>query len=162
MADPLSVAASIIGLISFGGKLTSLLHTYIDNVASARIEIIETTRELEALCLVLRRLETVYRPADWDADLKHVLDSCRRIFVELEKATGRAGGGKITAGECEETGLAGLGGVAGWTRRWKKLMWVLNEAKDIGRLRGYLEAHKATLSITLLVSQWYVNVVLRV
>lgn len=157
MTDPLSVAASIIGLISFGSKLASILHTYIDNVSSARMEIIETTKELEALCLVLRRLEKVYRPAEWDADLRSVLDSCRRIFVELERVTVRAGGGR-RGGEFEEAAV-GLTGIVGWTRRWKKLWGVLNEAKDIGRLRGYLEAHKATLSITLLVTQWYVAVV---
>lgn len=154
MAEPISIAASIVGLISFGSKLTNTLHTYIDNVHSARMEIIETSRELESLCLVLRRLEKVYRPAEWDSDLKQVLDSCRRIFVELENVTGRAG--VVERGDGGD--VVGAGGVAAWTRRWKRMLWVLSEAKDVDRLKGHLEAHKATLNITLLVSQWYVVV----
>lgn len=140
MADPLSLVSAIVGLTAVGTKIFNQLYQFIDSFRSAPSNIVSLARELEELCSILTRLEStlnngVRHEVLW-LGLRDVLESCVKRFSQLEalvKVYGiRPGDRKIY-----------------W--QWKKWRWTFQE-KEVAGLRVQLEAHKATLNITLLLS----------
>jgi len=59
MSDPLSIAASVAGLIALTGQVYQLLVRYIDNDMSYSKEFKELASEIRGLCGVLRLLQDV-------------------------------------------------------------------------------------------------------
>lgn len=158
MADPLSVAASIAGLLAFGAGLSQYLLTCYDSLQSAPCNIRYLHIEVDTLCKILGNLEKLVPQSTADAtatatvavspphealygDLRTVLASCMRIFQELELLV------KRFAMSARDSKLA---------QKWTSFRWTLKE-KMITRLRGQLETHKATLNLTLLILGQYVK-----
>lgn len=140
MADPLSLVSAIVGLTAVGTKLFNQLYQFIESFRSAPSNVLSLARELEDLCSILTRLEStlnsgVRHEVLW-LGLRDVLESCVKRFSQLEmlvKACGiRGGDGRFV-------------------RQWKKWRWTFQE-KEVTALRIQLEAHKATLNITLLLA----------
>lgn len=144
MADPVSLLASLVTLITTGAQVSVLLNDFINNLDSAQSEIRDLARALNDLCLVLSRLKTIFDGGNNAAvghelllrDFRGVLESC---MEKLNRLHNLVRDHKVTISDrfCN--------------RSWKKLQWALH-GKEVIRLMNQLEAHKSTLSITLLMS----------
>ena len=91
--DPLSVTACIIGLVTTGAHLSKKLNEIIQGFRSAPEQLKALNDNLTGLCSILGRLEKLVNgnddslaplPPDSVADLKGVLDSCMKVFNQLE------------------------------------------------------------------------------
>lgn len=142
MADPVSIAASIASLISVGTKTSIQLCQFIEDVRAAPSNIRDLSKELTDLCSILKRLQTAFsntnsqgskQHEELSADFENVLDSCMDKFIQLQLL--------VKAHEIKD----GDGALA---RKWKGWRWTFQE-KEVMALKTQLEAHKATLNITL-------------
>lgn len=140
MPDPLSIVVSISGVAAVGTEALAQLYLFIRGIRYASDNIQNLARELQDLCTVLEKLEknfnTGVRHKELWLDLKEVLHSCKNLFLRLR--------GIVKAHRIKRDD--------GWfLRQWKRGKWTLQE-KEVTYLRSQLEAHKATLKITLLLS----------
>lgn len=143
MADPLAIAVSISSIIAVGTDVLTQLYRFINSIRTATNNIQNLAREVRELCSILEKLEknfsTGVRHQELWLDLKEVLQSCKVLFLKLK--------GIVTAYRIKRDD--------GWLlRQWKKGKWTFQE-KEVIYLRSQLEAHKATLKITLLLSAQY-------
>lgn len=148
MADPLSIAASILGLVAFVSKVVELavsVHGHIPD-GSVKQEMASFKQELKAFNGVLGRLEDLIRVDERGAksvfvgsdglgsDIETMLQDCMSVFKELEVL------------------LQSI--ISSGSSKLSKLRWI-NKSKEIAKLRQSLETRKATLNITLLlVLKW--------
>jgi hypothetical protein len=66
MADPLSVAGSVAGLLSLGDAVFRLVHRYARTIKNAQKEVNDLKRELEALTGVVHNVQIVARELEQD------------------------------------------------------------------------------------------------
>ena len=146
MTDPLSVIVSITSLVAVGTQLTIKIKDLSDGFRDAPKEIADMSRQLSTLCGILGRLERILKqdfdshppfPPDSVGDLSGVLECCMKIFIRLQGLVQKFNAYK------QESVL---------TRFRKQLRWVLSE-KELAKLCTALEAHKATLNVTLVLTQ---------
>jgi hypothetical protein len=140
MADPLAIVASISSVAAVGTEALAQLYQFTRGIRYASDNIQNLVRELQNLCSVLNKLEknfgTGVRHQELWLDLKEVLLSCKNLFLRLR--------GIVKAHKIKRDD--------GWLlRQWKRGKWTLQE-REVTNLRSQLEAHKATLKITLLLS----------
>lgn len=86
MADPLSITAGIVGLISFALQSSLALCNVIDDLQTSKKEIRELKKEVEAFCLVLESVHQV--AAEYQQELRVLelpLRQCGKACQELEK-----------------------------------------------------------------------------
>lgn len=142
MADPLSAATSIASLISVGFKTSLQLSQFIESVRAAPGDIRDLAKELTDLCSILKKLQAAFSKGDNRASIQHkelsrdfenVLDSCMDKFIQLQML--------VKAHEIKNSDGA-------LARKWKGWRWTFQE-KEVLTLKTQLEAHKATLNITL-------------
>lgn len=144
MADPLSLLSSLAGLTAVGAKLSVDLYQFIDTIRSAPGDIRSLAKELTDLCSIIKRLQTTFNNTsngslqhkELSKDFLNVLDSCMEKFLQLQVL--------LKTHEIKSTD-----GIL--ARKWKQWSWTLQE-KEVTALRAQLEAHKATLNITLLLA----------
>jgi hypothetical protein len=114
MADPLSVAASVAGLLAFGGKILSITAS-ISSKSPASMSLL--TAELTNLRSVLLQIETLFhhhsslptRDEPWLIALQKALVDCGDTFLSLEELLK----GLVPKGRHD---------------LWKKVKWTLKEA----------------------------------
>lgn len=139
MADPISIIASISGIISIGTSLSIQLYQFIDNLQSAPSDIRELAQELNSLCSILAQIQKIISKnnglphQEVSVDLQDVLKSCRAKLVQLQMV--------VKAHEIR-------GGATFLSKRWKAWSWTLQE-KEVTVLKTQLMAHKQTLGVTL-------------
>lgn len=141
MADPLSIAASVVGLITFGLKVAEIVSDIsqgipLDDAISEQTRRIR--RELLSLCGILQQLESLFEaslggasplPADLTDNLRMVLDDCMDVLGEWKAVL------------CEIQGVSNFA--------IKKVRWVVKQ-KEMEKLSTALETRKATLNLTVL------------
>jgi hypothetical protein len=64
MADPLSIAASLIGVVAFAAQVGSAIKDFTDAYRGAELELGAIAAELSALSVVLQKLQVEYEKAD--------------------------------------------------------------------------------------------------
>ncbi|RPB12429.1 hypothetical protein P167DRAFT_574486 [Morchella conica CCBAS932] len=140
MADPLSLAASVAGLIALASQLSTLVCDAISRARSASSDITSLGSELSALCVALANLQTAINLDDLSNnprfprdDLSNVLNYIMKDFILLRSVVSK------TIGDPAESVL---------TRWRKRVNWVFSKAEVEG-LRTKLEAYKTTLLITI-------------
>lgn len=142
--DPLSVTACIIGLVTTGAHLSKKLNEIIQGFRSAPEQLKALNDNLTGLCSILQRLEKLVNgnddslaplPPDSVADLKGVLDSCMKVFIQLEAIF-------------QKYSTSGSGLSRGFSSMWKQWRWSMDE-KEIVRIKSEMEVHKATLNVAL-------------
>lgn len=141
MAEFFGTLAAITGLISTGTKLSTQLSEFIDGFHSAPRDSQNLARELHELCSTLDRLwQSLSGGAPREngpfLELRDVLGSCGDKFEEMEMFVN-------TYMVREDDGMM--------ARKIKKWKWGFRE-KEVVALRNQLEAHKATLGVTLLLA----------
>lgn len=91
MSDPLSVSASIAGLISLADLTFKLVYKYARAVKDARSDIQTLADEINGLSSVLRTLEAIAATLESEGDTfdpalrLHYLNRCRRTLDKIEK-----------------------------------------------------------------------------
>lgn len=91
MSDPLSVSASIAGLISLADLTFKLVYKYARAVKDARSDIQTLADEINGLSSVLRTLEAIAAALESEGDTfdpalrLHYLNRCRRTLDKIEK-----------------------------------------------------------------------------
>jgi hypothetical protein len=90
MADPLSIAGSIAGLLSLGDAVFRLVHRYARTVKNAQKEVSDLKRELEALTGVIHNVQIIARELEQDplhtstVRLDHV-NACLDLLHKMKK-----------------------------------------------------------------------------
>lgn len=136
--DPLSIAAGIAGLATFGTHLVTEVYQFFDGIADASADVKQTAKDLDSVAAILRQLKAaqdvsaschVTFPPDMRRDLKEVIKGCKAIFVRLENL--------MVKYEDVETSLR------------KRVKWNRVGESEAKRLGGMLAAQKLTLNLTL-------------
>ena len=130
MPEPLSIAAGVVGLISSLTALSLNLNQMRRSFVAAEAEINAFLHELRDLTTLLQRLhrsELLLRlPDNMSQDFLGVLKNCGSTAEEVDIMLTKAS-----------------------IKRFRGASWVLSGKNDFLRLCRGLEAHKATLGVTL-------------
>lgn len=137
MADPLSVAASVAGLVSLADIVVQHLVRYIREVQDAKSEVSALLREVSTLGGILKSLEVVVAqldsgPVDTSSQT-HVIHSCYTLLERLRNLL-----------EAKDP----TGSRRTFATITKKLFWPISKPES-ERLLKELERHKATLGLAL-------------
>ena len=145
MADPLSVAASVAGLLSVAGKICTIISGFISSVAdapdSARAALAaveEMRRALISIRQLMDRLPGVPRNRKEMIHARHLVITFRESIRTLSEL---------------EAILNPTAGAGGKDSKWDRLKWILEEEKILRSVRR-LESHKTSLSMMLSILQW--------
>ncbi|KAI4602531.1 hypothetical protein KJ359_009779 [Pestalotiopsis sp. 9143b] len=138
MADPLSVASGIAGLLSLAGAAFRGVHQYIRSVKDAKDFIKALSKELQSLSSVLQGVRVLAEAFEQDEAasnvilrLEHVSD-CKNVLNEIIKETT-----KIREAISDQKSISSKIETLRWPLRKSKTEDLINE----------LSRHKATLSL---------------
>ena len=130
--DPLSLTVGIASLLTTVIKTSISITTFVRTVRGARKDLEHVTRELSSLQLSLSMLsedcEEIELPASLEGNLRNVLKNCEVVVSEIERTLQKMKDGSTLA---------------------KRIEWSISAQSEIDKLRSNLEAHKASLDITL-------------
>jgi len=138
MADPLSVAASITGLIALGSSIVQATSAYIAAVQNASARIQSVNLQISALMMVLNQLQSFSDDTHHgqeiftNASFCDILDGCRVALIQVDsmiKPFCIPSGGRVS-------------------RLNQRTQWVRKE-KEMEYLLKNLEVHKLTLTLVL-------------
>ncbi|KAL8833627.1 MAG: hypothetical protein Q9176_007895 [Flavoplaca citrina] len=135
MADPLSIAASVLTVAGAGIKLTTALYTLVDAMRNANVEIDLMTSEITVFSCTLDEVHdhmTTSRSlytTKLMTNLKKLLETCMRVYSEIER-------------------ILRLGKAGKSYRLTNHLMWALRREK-LRPMRFNLESLKTTLMVML-------------
>jgi len=142
MADPLSIAASVVGLAAAAGKIYSALSGFVSSAADApqsALSALNTVREMRlALEMVQELINTI-----------STLPSNRKMMVRLEHIVITISNSVLTMSELESLVCPCMDG-SGLRSRFK---WAKIEQRVL-RLLPRLESQKASLSLMVSVLVW--------
>ncbi|KAF8533556.1 hypothetical protein BDD12DRAFT_810080 [Trichophaea hybrida] len=151
-SDPLSLAASIAGLLALGGKVVSSLTVFVSSVNSAPNIVIHIRNETESLTAIFEQLQNILlqrtfphvgRTSKVPVDhLVVMLTSCVVAFTELE---------------AELDGLDAVDEI-GW---WERIKWTQKEP-TLKTIVDKLAVHKSSLNLMLTVLLCQLNSVAEV
>lgn len=136
MADPLSIAASIAGILTLGVQVSTGLAQIISDAKAADSLLTEITNDLLMLCEILRKIEALtgkWRESAADPLLPNLLERCRGSLNQLES---------IIATVQESFAKGGL------QRKWLQVTWA-SKQKEIATISGKISDYKSTLTLTL-------------
>ena len=143
--DPLSVTASIVGLLGAAGKITSLLYGVTTKVSNAPNLAKSVLTEVADVTTALEQLQTyVIGAAD--------VPSSRSSLIMLEQLLVTLSGCVATFSELESL-LDNLDLVSE-LRKLARVKWGLKESRIVAILQR-LQNHKASLILMLTILQWY-------
>lgn len=86
MADPLSVAGSVTGLVSLGLEVTKSLYRYYESYKHRHDELARTANRLHAVCQNLELLDGIFATRKWmpgEQDILQQVDSCISSSEEI-------------------------------------------------------------------------------
>ena len=135
MADPLSIAASVLTVAGAGIKLTTALYTLVDAMRNANVEIELMTSDITVFSCTLDEVHdhmTTSRSlysTNLMTNLKKLLETCTRVYSEIER-------------------ILRLGKAGRSYRLTNHLMWALRREK-LRPMRLNLESLKTTLMVML-------------
>jgi hypothetical protein len=139
MADPLSIAASVAGLVTLAAHTTQLIASISSEVKGRQAEIHDIGQEISAFYLVLGQFEGQVRNKTQDGTqsegLFALLAGCRRTLESIQDLLGQIRSGYVK------------GGLSKVQMQWT----YSSKMKSLSSHRSLLDKYKATLSIALLV-----------
>jgi hypothetical protein len=139
--DPLSVAASLAGLITISTQIISIIHTI---KSKNNKELDSIFREVQAVRGILCQIQQIVqfqstketKNSEWLDALNSTLDDCGDTYLQLQKS------------------LQGLVSTSKLAALKKKVKWTLKE-KDIHDLLRKVESYKLSLDLLLSVQTRY-------
>lgn len=141
--DPLSIAATVAGLVSFSIEAGTAIGEYYSSAKNAPTEIQNLKSELESLSMILKRLENVLRSDqircdsfsfDTSSVLTTALNSCDKTIRDVSSKLARP----------KDSGVS---------RMWERLTWPFNE-KEVQKLLETLRRYILTFQFSLTVEGW--------
>ncbi|KAL8938553.1 MAG: hypothetical protein Q9211_003158 [Gyalolechia sp. 1 TL-2023] len=135
MADPLSIAASVLTVAGVGIKLTTTLYTLVDAMRNANVEIELITSEIAVFSSTLDQVHDymitsrALYSTNLMINLKKLLETCTRVYSEIEK-------------------ILKLGKTGKSYKLTSHMMWALRREK-LRPMRLNLESLKTTLMVML-------------
>lgn len=135
MADPLSIAASIAGLLTLGVQVSTGLAQIISDAKAADSLLTELTTDILILGEVLASVGALstWRETTSDHLLPTTLERCHGSLKELQAII-------VTVQESAAKG--------GLQKRWMQIFWS-SKQKDIAAISAKIFEHKSTLQLTL-------------
>ena len=143
--DPLSVSASIIGILGAAAKVSSVLISFVQSTKAAPKLAQTVLSEVNGLSAILTHLQTYLlgaaSPSKSRASLILVeqvivtLTECVTTFSELEDALG------TSKNDAEMSAL-------------NRVRWAMKES-NISDIQGRLQSNKASLNLMLNIMQWF-------
>lgn len=139
MSDPLSVSASIAGLISISDLIFRAVFKYARAAKNAKSDIQSLADEINGLATVLRSLQALASDLESEGDTFdptlriHCLSHCTKTFDKIERIVKRAS---------DSLGRSKLEGIV------RQLKWPFS-ASETKELLGELSRHKETITIAL-------------
>lgn len=141
--DPISVAASLVGLLGAAAKVSSILNSVIKSARTAPtlarnalIEVTDITVCLNQLQTFLLRTQTTHQSQESLVQVLVILSDCVLIFSELEQT--------LHPLRIEEP----------WQAH-RAVKWMLRE-KDVAAILTRLQSSKASLSLIMTTLNWQV------
>ncbi len=145
MADPLSIAASVAGLLSVAAKISSVITSFISTVndvpESARTALITVEGMRLTLTSVKHLIDKLSQLPKERKGMIHV----RHLVVVFREA--------ILSFSALEAIIVSPAGSEGKATGWDTVKWLLEE-KNIARAVHRLESHMVSLSSMLNILQW--------
>jgi hypothetical protein len=138
MADPLSIAASVAGLLGTATKIYSVLSDFISTVVDAPNSARSTLTAIEEMKLALESVKQLI-------DTVSSLPSKRKAMIQLDHLT-------ITFSHCILT-LSELESLVCFDGFMRRLKWTWEEKKVL-RLLPRVESQKTSLLLMMTVLQW--------
>lgn len=135
MADPLSVVATIFGLVGAGARLSTSLYDICETIGSAQEEVEEIAGDLSFFVVVVDELGKVFAAPKriysdkLESSVRDILKRCRHVFRKINRMIDRT------------AGLPKL-------KLQSKVMWVFRKGKVL-EVKANLESLKSTLSLIL-------------
>lgn len=143
--DPLSIVASVAGLVSLSAEASKIIGEYYTSAKNASKDVQDIKTELESLSIILQRLELLLRSDkmgsksisfDNSSVLNSALISCETIIKEVTAKLQRSNDSSAA-------------------RMWERLKWPFSE-KEVQKLLETLHAYIHTFQFALTVEGWYV------
>ena len=140
MADPLSIAASVAGLVGLVGTVSKTVFQFFTSIIDAPDSARHLVSSLSALNLALGQIQQNLVNPDFvsetgDEDVKALMEcltNCTVVFSELEKKVTDSGLGSAHQGRLSRT--------------WKSVEWSFMD-DDLENMLKRVEAEKATLQL---------------
>lgn len=141
--DPLSVIASITGILAVAAKVASIL-TQIEGASST----------ISALLTEINHVKVIFTSLQNFLDRTRRINSARAALIQIEGVVTILTQTVLIFSELETVvnPLASQGTPSAWQR----LTWASKETAAL-RLVNQLQRHKASLSLILQIIQWYVD-----
>lgn len=144
MADPLSIAASVVGLITAAAQITQILSTVISQAKNAPKSCTQIVREVNDISSVLSQLQRFINGTSRAS-------SSRTSLILLEQIVATLGSCVITFSELdvfvESLSSDARMGVL------ERLRWV-SKADDVKDTLARLQNHKSSLTLMLTILTW--------
>ena len=154
MADPLSIGASIAGLITISAQICIAVSNFAKATIGAPKSVHKLASELKSLNLVFSEVQKIIlKPASNNKPnpvrmcmirlegLTTILTDCVKVFSTLQNLVDNATKAPVPA-----DGI----------RLWEKMKWAWNESTLQGLLEDLI-GYKQNLSLMLNIVQWYVK-----
>ncbi|KAI9162804.1 hypothetical protein HJFPF1_04396 [Paramyrothecium foliicola] len=140
MADPLSIAASIVGLLTAAGKICNVVSGFIASTAAAPSSAASTLEIVGDMRLTLSAIQDM-------VESHNSFPSSRKSLIQLDHFTIVITHSVVTISElealvCQDNDLK------------HRLKWAWNEKKILGLLPR-LESQKSSLALMMAILQWY-------
>ena len=139
--DPLSIAASITGILAAAAQVSSLLS-----------QIREATASVAAVLSEIEHIKIVFRALQSFVDRTRTVTRYRATLIQIEDFTVILTQTVIVFSELE-TLITPLSASSGRSSIRRRLNWSRQEA-GVNRLVNQLQRHKTSLSLLLQVIQW--------
>src|ERR1700753_491226 len=106
MADPLSIAASVAGLLTLAAQTTKLIASIATDIKKREAELVSIRQEISSFCVVLYELERLLLNETTDASrnegldtllagCKRTLQSIQELLTKIKDGHGKSGLSKI-------------------------------------------------------------------
>ena len=145
--DPLSIGASIIGLLGVAAKMTSYLNAITTSISEAPGLVRTVLAEMADITAVLEQLQAyVFGTAS--------VDQNKGCCIQFDNVLATLSGCVATYSELEAV-IDGLD-VVPELGNFDRVRWSLKESKILALVQR-LQNHKASLTLMLTIMQWYVS-----
>lgn len=139
--DPLSVAASVAGLVSLTLEVSCTIGSYCKSVKNARNDVLEIAQELASMRDVLRQLDELLRSHQLKTE---IFDQSSVLSHALTVCVGNI--------ECISSKVQNLN-LDGVARVWEKLKWPFSE-REMQKTLATLQRCASTFQFALSVEGW--------
>jgi len=151
MSDPLSIIASVVGLVTTSAKIASIAKQLYDSAKDAPASIRRISEEMDQLHLIFGQVQMLL-----EGHAKKRPSRSRLTMLPLHHLMTILSGCVLAHSSLEEklskvAGLARGGSIVGLGAR---VQWALWKEAEAGVILVELERHKSSLNTMLLIIQW--------